>query len=101
MPRSHQLISALEKLEHASRYRLVLIIAPQCSGVSNYLHIWSRTSIEVGQLPPLWMNLSDDDNLPNHFLDNLLSTFLKWDPNLQDLIDFSLAKVHKPLTKVP
>ena len=28
-------------------------------------------------------------------------TILKWDPNLQDLINFSFAKVHKPSTKVP
>ena len=100
MPHSPKKISVLQKLDHAQRYRLVLIIAAQNSEATRELQIWSQSQINARKPPPLRVNLSTEDDHPIILLNKWLPIFLDWDPNILNQIDLPLVSIEYPADKI-
>ena len=79
--------TALEKLEHGTQYKLVLIIAPPGSGKEKLLRKWAQNRVAASPIPPLWVNIDTEDNNPAHFLSKLISVLMVWVPDIEDHID--------------
>jgi LuxR family maltose regulon positive regulatory protein len=81
---NHQPYPALEKLDHGSQYKVVLIIAPSGFGKAKLIQQWSQLNKNISGIEPLCLNIESEDNHPIIFIDKLISEFTTWDPNIKD-----------------
>ncbi len=84
--RSHQQCTALQKLQLAGGYRLVLIVAPSGAGKTDLLQQWCRMVLATTLIPPLYFDLKSQHNRPKLFLGGLLSELGIWDHHIPNLI---------------
>ncbi len=84
--RSHQQYTALQKLQLAGGYRLVLIVAPSGAGKTDLLQQWCRMVLATTLIPPLYFDLKSQHNRPKLFLGGLLSELGIWDHHIPNLI---------------
>ena len=85
-PRSHQQCTALQKLQLAGGYRLVLIVAPSGAGKTDLLQQWCQMVLATTLIPPLYFDLKSQHNRPKLFLGGLLSELGIWDHHIPNLI---------------
>lgn len=81
---NHHPYPALEKLDHGSQYKVVLIIAPSGFGKAKLIHQWSQLNKKNSGIQPLCFKIENEYNHPILFIDKLISEVTTWDPNIKD-----------------
>ena len=81
---NHQPYPALEKLDHGSQYKVVLIIAPSGFGKAKLIQHWFQLNNKNSGIQPLCLKIENEDNHPYLFIDQLISEITTWDPNIKD-----------------
>jgi LuxR family maltose regulon positive regulatory protein len=89
--RAHKLGKALEKMDHGTQHKLVLIVAPHGAGKARLIERWVQHWSKSSLFPPIWFFVDVEDNQPIQFLKKLISELTIWDPHIEDYVNIQVT----------